>query len=379
MAILAGIFGVLGRFVGKLLTAALGWASTLLFGRVARNKQILLVLITFGSIAWVAMVIGVLVPDVGTFLLAFVPAPDYLEPWIRLAMLAAAIVTPLLIGVATLFVQDKASRPTGLDAARNVLRGYPLAFVLAVVLVFLALVAIARKARSLAKRWSDAHVAIVVREGGYDQMVDDLERALDDSGLEVTRTPAPAVMAAPGKLLASIAGPGVRALVPDRLIQLTGKDLEVALYPSDIAIAGKEHKVTRARAAVASRLTGTSAFLTTAAEAQAVEERLERLTKTGEPGAAADAEFARIDEVLATLEIPYEEWEVLYRMRLQVERDILAGNRPGEDFPGARADRVDRAATDPAAGAPKVAFALVAIALVVADLGLALRERLSGR
>jgi len=116
MAILAGIFGVLGRFVGKLLTAALGWASSLLFGRVARNKQILLVLITFGSIAWVAMVLGVLVPDVGTFLLAFVPAPDYLEPWIRLAMLAAAIVTPLLIGVATLFVQDKASRPTGMDA-----------------------------------------------------------------------------------------------------------------------------------------------------------------------------------------------------------------------------------------------------------------------
>ena len=32
MAILAALFGVLGRFVGKLLTAALGWASTLLFG-----------------------------------------------------------------------------------------------------------------------------------------------------------------------------------------------------------------------------------------------------------------------------------------------------------------------------------------------------------
>jgi hypothetical protein len=375
MAIIAGVFGLLGRFVGKLLTAALGWASTLLFGRVPRDKHIILVLITFGSIAWVAMVLGVLVPDVGTFLLALVPAPDYLEPWIRLAMLAAAIVTPLLIGVATLFIQDKASRPAGMDAVKSVLRGYPLALVLALVLVFLGAVSIARKARNLARRWADAHVAIVVREGGYEEMVDDLERALDDAGLEVTRRPAPALMAAPGKMLAAIAGPGVRALVPDRLIQLVGPDIEVAVYPSDVAIAGREPKVTRARAAVASRLTGTSAFLTTSAEAQAVEERLERLTKIGRPGPEVDADLAEMDRILATLEIPYEEWEVLYRMRLQVERDLLAGVRPGEEFPGARPDRVDRAATAPTAGAVQVAFAMVSIGLVVADLFLAVRER----
>jgi hypothetical protein len=375
MAILAGIFGMLGRFVGKLLTAALGWASTLLFGRVPKDKQIILVLITFGSIAWVAMVLGVLFPDVGTFLLAFVPAPDDLEPWVRLAMLAAAIVTPLLIGVATLFIQDKTSRPAGIEAAKGVLRGYPLALVLALVLVFLGALSIARKARSLARRWADAHVPIVVREGGYEQMVVDLERALDDAGLDVTRRPAPAVMAAPGKMLAAIAGAGVRALVPDRLIQLVGRDIEVALYPSDIAIAGRETKVTRARAAVASRLTGTPAFLTTAAEAQAVEERLERLAKRATPGPEADAELAAIDRVLATLEIAYDEWEVLYRMRLQVERDLLAGNRPGQDFPGARSDRAQRATTDPAAGNLEVAFAMVSIGLVIADLILAVRER----
>jgi hypothetical protein len=375
MAILAGIFGLLGRAVGKLLTAALGWASTLLFGRVPKNKQIILVLVTFGSIAWVAMVLGVLFPDVGTFLLAFVPAPDYLEPWIRLAMLAGAIVTPLLIGVATLFIQDKGSRPAGLVAVRGVLRGYPLALVLAFVLVFLGVVSVARKARSLAKRWSDAHVPIVVREGGYDQMVVDLERALDDAGLDVTRRPAPGVMSVPGKMLASIAGAGVRALVPDQLVQLVGRDIEVALYPSDIAIAGRETKVTRARAAVASRLTGTPAFLTTSAEAQAVEERLERLATTSQPGPQADAELAAIDKILATLDIPYEEWEVLYRMRLQVERDLLAGHRPGQDFPGARSDRVERASTDPAAGGVQMAFAMISIGLVIADLILALRER----
>ena len=42
MAILAGIFGVIGRYAGRVLTTALGWASMLLFGRVPQSRQVLL-------------------------------------------------------------------------------------------------------------------------------------------------------------------------------------------------------------------------------------------------------------------------------------------------------------------------------------------------
>ena len=41
------------------------------------------------------------------------------------------------------------------------------------------------------------------------------------------------------------------------------------------------------------------------------------------------AELAWIDEELATLEIDADEWEVLYRIRLQVERDLLTGRPVG--------------------------------------------------
>ena len=74
MTIIAGIFGVIGRFAGKLLTTTLGWASVLLFGRVPGSRQIVLAIITFGSVVWAALVIGVVLPYVGTFLLAAVPA-----------------------------------------------------------------------------------------------------------------------------------------------------------------------------------------------------------------------------------------------------------------------------------------------------------------
>ncbi len=264
-------------------------------------------------------------------------------------------------------------------------------------LVLLGLVGIARFVHHLALRWTDAHVAVVVRPGGYEQVVADLERALDDAGLAMSRRPAPAVLAVPGRLLGSIAGPGVRSLVPESLVQLAGDGLEVGLYPSDIAISGDRMRVARARAAIASRLIATAAWMTTTAEAQEIEARLERLAAArsagGEPGAASAsdsqaaavdmaAELRSIDEALATLPIPHEEWEVLYRGRLQVERDLLAGSRPGASFPGGgpRTLAPDRNGRRREADALPdwlpAAIAAGGFVLTAADVALALAERL---
>jgi hypothetical protein len=64
--------------------------------------------------------------------------------------------------------------------------------------------------------------------------------------------------------------------------------------------------------------------------------------------AEAFAELAQVDRALATLEVPYEEWEVLYRLRLQVERDLLALRarveaRPSPVAASARPSLLDRA------------------------------------
>src|SRR5258705_8992645 len=191
---------MIGRFAGRVLTTTLGWASSLLFGRVPQSRQIVLALITFGSVIWAALVIGVVLPDVGAFLVAFVPAPDAIDRgWIRLAMLIGALIMPALVGVTTLFVLEPADRPRGRALVAQVLRGYPLCAALAVTLVILALVGIARFVHHRALGWVDAHVPIVVHPGGYDRVVADLERALDDAGLAVERRPAPLPLAVPGQ------------------------------------------------------------------------------------------------------------------------------------------------------------------------------------
>jgi hypothetical protein len=173
-------------------------------------------------------------------------------------------------------------------------------------------------------------VPLVVEPGHYQDVARDLDDALSQAGLDVTPRAAPSVMSRPAQWLARVAGRESAALVPDHMVQLHGPDLDVLVYPMDLLISGTASHVMRARAAMASRLTTSAAHLTVSAEAQGIEDRLTRLAR----GASADGEpafddatavdLAAIDHLLATVEIPYDEWELLYRQRLQVERDLRA-------------------------------------------------------
>jgi hypothetical protein len=397
VAFLAAIFGFVGRFAGRVLTTTLGWASTLLFGRVPQQRQIVLAFVTFGSVVWVALVIGVVLPEIGAFLVAAVPAPDVVDRgWIRLAMLIGALIVPAIVGIATLFVLAPADRPRGRAMLEQVVRGYPLSAALAATLVILALVGIVRFVHHRAIGWTDAHVPIVVHPGGYDRVVADLERALDDAGLAVDRRPAPMPLALPGRMLGRIAGPGIRSLVPDNLVELLGHDLEVGLYPSDISIAGKKALVARARAAIATRLTATAASMTTSAEAQAIEAKLEALTAPPVAGARPGTDtpdprtvastLKAIDSELAVLTVPHDEWEILYRQRLQVERDLLAGRAPGSVLPSdakgvaaTDADSVRRRKDGPLGTRIEAIIAGAGLVLTALDVLVAMLDRRRGR
>ena len=329
MAVLAPLIAFLGRQLGRLVQMVFGWATLMLFGRVPQSKQLLLAGVSAGALLWLVLLIGVAVPDFGAWLLAFVPAPDFVdEGWIRLAMLVLALTLPLAIGAGGLLLMDTADRPKGVGGkAVQVLRGYPYAAVLAVVILFLLVVAPTFKVRTIVKRWEDAHIPIIVKPDGYEQVAGELEQAIDSAGLNLQRARAPRVLEVPSRLLAVVGGESVRRLVPDRLVMLKAPSLEVTIHPSDVAIVGAKEAVARARAAVADRLTKTEAYLTVAEEAQEIEDELRRLRGTDVTDAAARADaveaLGEIDARLAQLVVPHEEWEILYRQRLQIERDLL--------------------------------------------------------
>lgn len=340
MTILISAIGLIGRFAGALLTTALGWASSLLFGRVPRSHQIFVVLMLSGSLIWMFLIVAAVATGLPGLLLDLTPHPSFIDrALLDVAVLVGIAILPLGVGLAAYLVPDSDERPAGPAIAVELLRGYILTPILAVLLLFLPAVGIARKARSLRHRWSDIHIPIVVKPKGYDSLVADLESVLGSTGLPVEVKDAPRVLSLPALLLTSVAGKNVRKLRPDRLVELHADNLRIGIYPSDLAISGPAHERTRARAAILSRLATSAAYLTTSAEAQAVEDRLARLAeRAGDeapmPRSDLVAELAVIDATLLDLPVPAEEWDILYRIRLQVERDALAGVDPGTASPG---------------------------------------------
>src|SRR6185295_17171085 len=99
--------------------------------------------------------------------------------------------------------------------------------------------------------------------------------------------------------------------------QLVGPGLSIDLYPSDIAISGGARERMRARIAIISQVPWTSAHLTTSAEAQAVEDRLEVVEKRvsprpfGSPAARVGRrELGAIDQTLLDADLPIDEWDI---------------------------------------------------------------------
>ena len=102
------------------------------------------------------------------------------------------------------------------------------------------------------------------------------------------------------------------------LVEFEGDDISVLVYPSDVALLGRVDLVTAARAAIARRLASSDAYLTGTMESQQIEDRLREIARKP---TVISTDFEPIDELLTTLDVPHAEWEILYRLRLQVEQE----------------------------------------------------------
>ncbi len=334
---IGALFAFLSRQVGRLVQLAFNWATLVLFGQVAKDKQIFLSLMALFALVWPIALAGVLLPSVATFLLGFVTVPEWADLGVRLGMLALAALSPLVVGFLAMKLRDDA--PKGMEFVRGLLAGYPNALALAVVLVWLMIVTPITKIMSVVRRHESAHVPISVKPGGYETVVDDLRAALERAGLQVRHTFAPWPLALPGRILAFAGGAGVRALVPKRLSQLRAKDFVMTVHPMDLSLSGKARALARARAALVRELTFTEAYQTWTKESHQIEDAL-LLAARGE------ADLHAIGDRLEALDIPYEEWEILYRMLMQVRlrrAHVAGGDGVKTGVPPSLWDRVEAA------------------------------------
>lgn len=331
MAVIQALVAAVGRSLGRILNTAFGWATIMLFGKVPQERQIYLSGAAFGSVLWLIALLGVAFPSFATWLLSFVRLPPWVNPnWVRLGMLAAAALLPLVVGGLSFVMADRSRREAG--AARLVLRGYPYTLGLALTLVLMLIFAPLARLRDLVRRRGTVHVPVIVEEDDYGTVLEAVRGVLRRNGLGVERAPAPGILRFSMRLLSVLAGRGSRARVAEELSVLRAPNAEVLVHPADLVIAAPEMEAARIRALLSQHLAFTPAYFTYSREANEMEDALRGLWERvhdGAPAASAETELRALEGHLETMRLSYEEWEVLFRQVLLLDRAI--DHRRAED------------------------------------------------
>jgi len=320
-----------GQAISRSASFALGWATALFFGQIPGNKGRMVSVMALVSVAWVIVVAGFGVPLVigaAADALGVVPRNFDVQSTHGLALaLAIVLGPPVVAGVAELagFGEGRSVRrwlrriPVSYPATASLGLAVLQMLFITPVITFLRL----RRGRTLLQ------LPLLMRPGSSEEKLSDaVASALRTLGAgEVERTKVEAPLTWPLRTVGYAARHLLGAFVRGEPVRVRAGGLELYTYATNVAIVGKEGAAHRARAALERELALGEAYLTWSEHSQALEDGLMEI----QDDADADIEtlVARLDRLQERIDsapITSDEWNVLYRLRLQVEREAV---RPG--------------------------------------------------
>lgn len=333
MAFLQAILTLISRSAGKILNAVFGWAVRALFGQPSPKEQPFLTGVVAAAAAWPVLLLGIAFPKLVALLLAFVPFHNRVPPFvIRLIWLTLAIFVPVLVG---LVVASKAPAGSVREPFwKRVLRGWPITIGLAAAFIVMFVTVPALKIVSMVRGRKQEQVPLMTHSSSYHDVAAIIVVVLDRHGYQLVAAKPGWWISVPTTILRKMGGDAFRGYVPDRLEYFVDGPLEAALYPNGLLLRGPKLLVTRAHGLVSEALTHSEALQTMDPSAQKLELRIHDVWSSfdrdpiGNVGAEAlCGAVATIAHELSTADVPFEDWQILYRELLQLDRE-LAGRAP---------------------------------------------------
>ena len=303
---------------------ALGWATSLYFGQVPGRQGRMLSVISLVAAGWVILVIGFAIPILtGALLEAIGVIEDNFDvEFIHYAGLTAGILlVPPIVAAITVWGEfhDERSVATWL---RLVPISYPATAMLGASVLMMVVVTPVLLFQRWRRKRKYVQISLVMREKtDDDDMADALRDALASIGIPDARVvEATGPKTWPLRTIGFAAKHLLGAVVRGEPMRLQAGDLEIFAYATTISIQGPKEDTYRVRAAIDRTLGFRDAYLTWNDEAQEIEAQL--LTAHQQANGDAEALRGRLDEIQADMDsasLNSEEWNVLYRRRLQIE------------------------------------------------------------
>ena len=304
---------------------ALGWATALYFGQVPGRQGRILSVVSLAAAGWIIVIVGFAIPIFSGAILEATGVIDDnfdVEAIHYIGLVAAIVLAPPVIAGISVFGEFHTDRSIGTWASL-VPMSYPASFMLgASVLQMVAFTPFLLFQRWRRKR-KLVQVPLVMRSGSSDDdLVDAVRDALetiDITDIRVTEASGPRVW--PMRTVGFAAEHLLGAVVRGKPMRLEAGELEIFAYATNISINGPKEDAYRVRAAVERELAFADAYLTWNEESQGFEDEL--IEAHAHANGDVDAMRERLDEIqgrIDTASLNGEEWNVLYRLRLQVEQ-----------------------------------------------------------
>lgn len=314
---------------------ALGWATSLYFGQVPGRQGRMLSVVSLVAAGWVILTGGFAVPILGGAVLEAlgVIEENFDVEFLHYAGLAAGVVLvpPVVAGI-TVWGEFHDDRSLG-----TWLRLVPISYPATLMLGLSVLQMVAFTPVLLFQRWRRkrkyVQLSLVMREQtDDDDLVEFLRGALRSIGIEevsVTEASGPKVW--PMRTVGFAAEHLLGAIVRGEPMALAADGLELYAYATNVSIQGPKELVYRVRAAIERHLGFQDVYLTWNDDAQQIEAAI--LDAHRQADGDVGRLRRRLDEIqerMDTESLNPEEWNVLYRRRLQVELAARSGRTERE-------------------------------------------------
>ena len=303
----------------------LGWAIALFFGQIPGNKgRVVSVVALFGA-AWLILTVGAALPiaiGLAGMALGIVPGgPVELEPVALTALVVAVLLIPPAI---VAFVEF-----SGFDrekSFRRWLRRVPKSYLLAGSIGISVIQMILITPIVAIRRWREGRTSVqvpivIAGKRGIDDLATDLEELLHGLGLEARREELTGPVSWPFRTLRYAVREMLESVVEGPPLRLTADSVELLIHATDVAVTAPKDDAYRIRAAIERELAFSKVFLTWSEDSQRFEAELMRLCAKRDGD--LDAFVRKLDSLQERVDraaLKSDEWNVLYRLRLQVER-----------------------------------------------------------
>ena len=314
--------------ISKSASFALGWATAIYFGQVPGKQGRLLAVISLAAAAWVIVIVGFALPLLGGAILEGLGIIDrnfQVEPLHVTALWAAILLTPPVIAGITVIAKFHDDRSWGLWL-RMIPLAYPATASLGAGVLQMVLFTPILIVRRWIKKQSLLQTALSMRERtDDDDLTQTVTHALSTIGIEdVAVEEARGILAWPMLTVGFAARHLVGAVVRGDPMRLRADGLQLFAYATNVAILGPSEDAHRARAALERELPFDKARLTWSDDAQDLEDAIVQARReAGGDLRALHVGLDRVQERIDTQSLNTEEWNILYRLRLQAEHETF--------------------------------------------------------